>query len=274
MGTTVQTACVQLNAGPVVQPNLDAAVELIREAAGQGAQLIATPENTCHIRDKQTDKLDTAMPEDKHAGLPLFSDLAQELGIWLLIGSMSILLDDNRIANRSFMFNDKGEIVGRYDKIHLFDVDLPTGESHRESNMVRPGEQAIVVDTPWAKVGLGICYDLRFAYLFRTLAQAGASILTVPAAFTVPTGKAHWEILLRARAIETGSFVLAPAQCGEHEGGRKTYGHSLIIGPWGEVLAEGDEKPGFISAKLDLEAVEKARQAIPALKHDRDYQKI
>ena len=187
---------------------------------------------------------------------------------------MSIKLGDNRIANRSFLFSDTGEIVARYDKIHLFDVDLPTGESHRESDLVRPGEEAVVAETPWAIIGLSICYDLRFAYLYRDLAKAGASILTVPAAFTVPTGKAHWETLLRARAIETGSFVLAPAQCGEHEGGRQTYGHSLIIGPWGEVLADAGEDTGFIIAELDLSAVEKAREAIPALKHDRAYKKI
>ena len=155
----------------------------------------------------------------------------------------------------------------------MFDVDLPTGEKHRESERVQPGDKAVVADTPWGKVGLSVCYDLRFAYLFRTLAQAGASIITVPAAFTVPTGKAHWEVLLRARAIETGSFILAPAQTGEHEGGRKTWGHSLIIGPWGEILAEKAEGTGIITADLLLDESLKARQAIPALKHDREYQR-
>lgn len=271
---TVRAACLQLNSGPVLQDNLPAAAALIREAAAQGAQFIATPENTCQIRHKAADKLATAQPEDQHTGLPLFSNLAQELGIWLLIGSMSVKLDDGRVANRSFMFSDKGEIVARYDKIHLFDVDLPTGESHRESDSVKPGEHAVIADTPFGKIGMSICYDLRFSYLYRDLAKAGASILTVPAAFTVPTGQAHWETLLRARAIETGSFVLAPAQCGEHEGGRKTYGHALIIGPWGEVLAEGGAEPGIVMADLDLDAVKKAREAIPALKHDRLYQKI
>lgn len=268
---TVRTACIQLNAGPEVAANLDAAGTLIREAAGQGAQFIATPENTCHIRSPQSAKLKSAKPEDQHAGVPYFSGLAQDLGVWLLAGSMSILLDDNRIANRSFLFSDKGDIVARYDKIHLFDVDLPTGESHRESDLVKPGELAVVADLPWAKIGLSICYDLRFSHLYRDLAKAGASILAVPAAFTVPTGQAHWQTLLRTRAIETGSFVIAPAQCGTHEGDRKTYGHSLIIGPWGDVLAEGDEQPGIIMADLDLDAVKKARESIPALKHDREY---
>lgn len=267
----VQAACIQLNVGPVVKDNLETAADLVREAAGKGAKFIATPENTCHIRSPQSEKLKTAMPEEEHKGVPFLSDLAQELGIWLLAGSMSVRIGDDRIANRSFLFNDNGEVVARYDKIHLFDVDLPTGESHRESDLVVPGEEAITADTPFGKIGLSICYDLRFSYLYRDLAKAGAQILTVPAAFTVPTGKAHWETLLRARAIETGSFVLAPAQCGEHEGGRQTYGHSLMIGPWGDVLAEGSEEPGVITAELNLDDVAKARESIPALKHDRDY---
>ncbi len=268
---SIKTACVQLNSGPDMQVNLDRAVALIREAAGQGAQFIATPENTCRMRAQQAEKLKTAKTEELHPGIPVFSDLAQELGVWLLAGSMSVKLDGDHIANRSFLFSDTGEVVARYDKIHLFDVDLPTGESHRESDLVRPGQQAVIADLPWAKLGMSICYDLRFSHLYRDMAQAGAEILSVPAAFTVPTGQAHWKTLLRARAIETGSFVIAPAQCGEHEGGRKTYGHSMIIGPWGNVLAEGGEEPGIIMADLDMEEVKKARQAIPSLQHDRDY---
>lgn len=269
----IKAACVQLNAGPVIEDNLHAAAALIREAAGQGAQFIATPENTCHMRSPQTEKLKSAKPEDTHPGIPFFSELARELGVFLLAGSLSIRLEDNRIANRSYLFGDNGEIAAHYDKIHLFDVDLPTGESHRESALVRPGEHAVVAAMPWGKLGMSICYDLRFAYLYRDLAKAGASIISVPAAFTVPTGQAHWHTLLRARAIETGAFVMAPAQCGEHEGGRRTYGHSLIIGPWGEILAEGGEEPGIIMGDLDLSAVEKARAAIPALRHDREYRK-
>ncbi len=267
----LKTACIQMNSGPVIRDNLIAAAELIREAAGQGAQFIATPENTCHMRYPQSEKLKTAQPEDSHPGIPFFSQIARERNVWLLIGSMSIKLTDGHIANRSFLFTNTGAIAARYDKIHLFDVDLPTGESHRESDIVRPGEQAVIADMPWAKLGMSICYDLRFSYLYRDLAKAGAAILSVPAAFTVPTGQAHWHTLLRARAIETGSFVIAPAQCGEHEGARRTYGHSLIVGPWGEILAEGGEEPGIIIADLDLSAVEKARSAIPALKHDRKF---
>ena len=252
MAETVTTALVQLNAGPDIAENLKQTDFLIRQAAGQGAQLICTPENTCHIRAKTQDKLQSSFAADSHPNIPHFAELAQALGIWLLIGSMSIKVSEDKIANRSFLFNDRGALVASYDKIHLFDVDLPTGETHRESAAVDVGDKAVTADTPWGTVGMTICYDLRFAYLYRDLAKAGARILTVPAAFTVPTGKAHWDVLLRARAIETGSFVLAPAQCGEHEGGRKTYGHSMIVGPWGEVIAQAGDEPGFITADLDF----------------------
>ncbi len=268
----MKTALIQLNSGPDIADNIPVATKLVREAAAAGAQLVCTPENTCHMRFSSDDKLKTSLPEEGHPVLSALSGLVGELGIWLLIGSLTIKLTEDRVANRSFLLNDKGDIVAKYDKIHLFDVDLPTGESHRESDKVRPGEKAVVAETPWGGLGMSICYDLRFAYLYRALVQGGASILTVPAAFTVPTGQAHWETLLRARAIETGSFVLAPAQCGEHEGGRHTYGHSMIISPWGEVLAEAGEDVGFITADLDLSAVEKARNAVPALQHDRPFQ--
>ena len=238
MTNTVKVALVQMTAGPEIEPNLATAEALIRTAAKGGAHFVLTPENTSLIEPNKAHVFAKAIVEEKHPGLPRFSALARELKIWLLIGSMSIKVEETKLANRSFLFDAQGNIVARYDKIHLFDVDLPSGETYRESNIIRPGTQAVVADTPWGGVGLTICYDLRFAYLHRALAQAGAAIITVPAAFTVPTGKAHWETLLRARAIETGSFVLAPAQCGEHADGRKTYGHSLIIAPWGEILAE------------------------------------
>lgn len=266
----VKTALIQLNSGPDIQGNLDVSSQMIREAASKGAQLICTPENTCHMRFPAEEKLKTARTAEDHPAIPHYGALAKELGIWLLIGSLSIKVADDKIANRSFLFSADGQIVATYDKIHLFDVDLPTGESHRESDNVQAGENAVVAETPFGKIGMSICYDVRFAYLYRKLAQMGASILTVPAAFTVPTGKAHWEVLLRARAIETGSFVLAPGQCGTHEGGRATYGHSLIIDPWGYILAEGGDVPGIIMADLDLSAAQKARNAIPALRHDRD----
>jgi predicted amidohydrolase len=268
----VKVACVQLNSGPDIAANITAASALIREAAKQGAQFIATPENTCHMRSPAGEKLKSALPEETNAALAAFRALARELNVWLEIGSLSILLEkENRIANRCYVINPGGAVAASYDKIHMFDVDLPTGESHRESALVRPGEKAVTVDLPEARLGLTICYDLRFAYLFRALAHQGATLITVPAAFTVPTGQAHWHVLLRARAIETGAFVMAPAQCGEHEGGRGTYGHSLIVDPWGKILAEADEQPGLITADLDMAAVEKARAAIPALKHDREF---
>lgn len=272
MPDTLKAALIQMTSGPEIGPNLKIAEDMIREAAARGAQFIATPENTCHIRNPAKEKLKSAAAQDSHEGVKLFSQLAKDLKIWLLAGSFSLKVAEDKILNRSFLFSDTGTIAGTYDKIHMFDVDLPTGEKHRESDLVRPGEKAVVVKTPWGGVGLSICYDLRFAYLFRALAQAGASIITIPSAFTVPTGKAHWATLLRARAIETGSFILAPAQVGEHQNGRKTWGHSMIIGPWGEILAETGAETGIIMAELDLSDVAKARAAIPALKHDREFE--
>ncbi len=272
MSEKLKVALIQLSAGPDIAENIIAAETLIREAAAQGAQFILTPENTCHIRRPATEKLKSAKAMDGHPVVTRFADLAKELNVWIMAGSISVLLPEQKILNRSILIDANGSIVAEYDKIHLFDVDLPTGEVHRESAVVKPGEKAVVANTPWGKVGMSICYDLRFASLFRALSKAGASILTVPAAFTVPTGKAHWHTLLRARAIENGAFVLAPAQVGTHEGGRETYGHSLIIDPWGTILAEGDgENIGIIMAELDMDAVKTAREAIPALLHDREY---
>ena len=268
----IKVACVQLNAGPDIGKNLDQAELHIRNAASQGASFVATPENTCHMIFPQSEKLNTSPKEEDHPALPKFSALAKELGITILIGSVSVLEDSGeRIANRSFLFGSDGAIIGRYDKIHLFDVDLEKGESYRESDVVRAGEVSTLADAGDFKLGMSICYDVRFPYLYRELATNGAQILAVPAAFTVPTGKAHWKELLRARAIETGSFVIAPAQCGEHAGGRHTYGHSLIIDPWGEVLAEAGDDVGIIMADIDLDKVNKVRASIPSLKHTREY---
>jgi deaminated glutathione amidase len=271
MSATFKVACLQLNAARDIAPNIAAASALIREARARGARFVLTPENTSMIEPKRQLLLEKARPEADHPGIPAFSALAAELGVWLLIGSMQIKLDDATCANRSFLFDDRGRIVARYDKIHMFDVDLQGGESYRESKTFRPGDRAVVADTPWGRVGLTVCYDLRFAALYRALAQAGSSFLTVPAAFTVPTGRAHWETLLRARAIETGSFVFAPAQCGEHAEGRRTYGHSLIVAPWGEILAEAGESVGIIDADIDPAKVEEARRMVPALRHDRRF---
>lgn len=266
-----KAACVQMTSVRDVEPNLALAGDFIREAAGTGARLVMTPENTTIIEPDRKLALAKALPEDKHPGLPYFSDLAHKEAIWLLIGSMPIKLDNGKLANRSFLFGPDGKVKARYDKIHVFDVDLPNGEVYRESATVQPGEEAVVAETPWGALGLTICYDLRFAYLHRALAQAGAVFLTVPAAFTVPTGEAHWHVLLRARAIETGCFVFAPAQCGTHAEGRRTYGHSLIIAPWGEILADAGNEPGIITAEIDPAKILAARHAVPSLRHDRNF---
>lgn len=272
MSNIFKAACIQMTSGAVIEDNLKTAGALIQEAASAGAQLIATPENTCHMIFPAKEKLNSSPAQENHSGIPYFSSLAKELGVWLLIGSMSIKADNGKLFNRSFLFSNEGKLAATYDKIHLFDVQLPTGEKHRESDIMNPGINAIVAKTSLANLGLSICYDVRFSYLFRDLAKARAEIMMIPAAFTVPTGKAHWETLLRARAIETGSFVIAAAQTGEHAGGRKTWGHSMIIGPWGEILALAGEETGFIMAEINTEEVAQARSAIPALKHDREYE--
>ena len=267
----VKFACVQMTAGPETGPNLDAAAALIREAASGGAKFILTPENTSIIEPNRDLALAKSYTQDAHPGLPFFSKLAKELAVWLLIGSMPIRVEPERLANRSFLIDDQGRISAQYDKIHLFDVDLPNGEVYRESERIRAGAQAVLASTPWGSLGMTVCYDLRFAQLYRDLAHAGAAMISIPAAFTVPTGEAHWHVLLRARAIETGAFVFAPAQCGTHAGGRRTYGHSLIVAPWGEILAEAGDKPGTITAAIDFSKVASARAMVPSLRHDRDY---
>jgi predicted amidohydrolase len=271
MAETLNVALVQLNNGPEIGANLKVTEGFIRQAAEGGAQLVCTPENTCHMRVTSAEKLKSSLREEGHPVLARMSGLARERGIHIYIGSLSILLSPNKVANRGYVIDDNGDIVAKYNKIHLFDVDLPNGEKHRESAAVQAGDKAVIAKTPWGGVGMSICYDLRFAYLYRKLAQTGAKILAVPAAFTVPTGQAHWEVLLRARAIETGSFILAAAQTGVHEGGRATYGHSLIISPWGEIIAQAGTEPGLLTATIDMAAVDKTRAAIPALKHDRNF---
>ena len=270
MAEIIKAACVQMTSGPDINENLKAAEELIREAAAQGAGFIATPENTDQIRRYVKDRVATSGDMDSHIAIPFFSALADKLDIWLLVGSIGVLHGE-RLANRSMLFSPTGKIVQTYDKIHMFDVTLSRNEFYKESSEFEPGSEAILADVDAAKLGMGICYDIRFPHLWRDLAKQGADILSAPAAFTVPTGQAHWEVLLRARAIETGAFVVAPAQTGEHEGGRKTYGHSMIINPWGEILAAMGPEIGIISADLDLGEVAKARAAIPALEHDREY---
>lgn len=266
---TFKAACIQLSSTDNIADNLAVTEKMIREAAANGAELIVTPENTCHILTPSIEKLKTAVAQDLHPAIQQFSKLALELGVWILIGSVAIKISNDKLANRSLLFSPEGSLFAHYDKIHLFDVHLPTGEVHRESDLIAPGEDLVLANTSLAKIGMAICYDVRFPQLFRALAKKGAQILTIPSAFTVPTGVAHWEVLLRARAIENGCYVIAAAQTGQHHGGRKTYGHSLIVAPWGEVLADGGDGVGIIYADIDLEKVELARKAIPALQHDR-----
>jgi predicted amidohydrolase len=267
-----KAACIQLRSTDDVAENIRIASDLIREAAGQGAQFIGTPENTTLMAPDGGAKIERTFTEAEDPALPAFRALAEELGIWLLVGSLAIKVDERKTANRSFLIDPKGAIAARYDKIHLFDVDLPSGEKYRESNTVAGGDRAVLTEMPWGKIGLTICYDLRFPHLYRQLAQSGAFMLTVPAAFTETTGKAHWHTLLRARAIENGAFVFAPAQGGLHANGRRTYGHSLIIAPWGEVLAEGGTEPGVVLAEIDPARVADARARVPNLRHDRPYE--
>jgi predicted amidohydrolase len=270
--TAFKAACVQLRSSDDVQDNIACTSELIREAKRQGADFVLTPENTTLMAPDGGAKLDRSFTEERDPALPAFRTLAEELGIWLLIGSLAIKVSGDKTANRSFLINPRGAIAARYDKIHLFDVDLPSGEKYRESNTVAGGHQATLAQTPWGKIGMTICYDVRFPQLYRALAKQDAFALTVPSAFTETTGKAHWHILLRARAIENGAYVLAPAQGGVHANGRHTYGHSLIVGPWGEVIAEGGTERGVILADIDPAEVASARARIPNLQHDQPFE--
>jgi predicted amidohydrolase len=266
-------ACVQFTAGLQWSDHAEEVARLVRMAAGTGAKFIATPENTGGMVKNREELKEQAPTVDTHPAVPAFSELARETGAWLLCGSVAVRPSAaaSRPVNRSLLFAPDGSIAAHYDKIHLFDVDLPGGESHRESALFDSGDSAKLADIGGVKLGLTICYDLRFASLFRSLAQAGAEIITVPSAFTVPTGEAHWEVLLRARAIETGAFILAPAQTGLHPNGRRTWGHSLIIDPWGRVLADAGDKPGVAVAVIELNRVREVRQVLPQLEHDKPF---
>jgi predicted amidohydrolase len=270
--STFTVGLVQMRSGldPVV--NLDTAAKLIREAKAGGADYVQTPEMT-NIMELKRERLFAAIvAEEADPSLAAFRELARKLGIYLHVGSLAIKLAGERAANRSFLIDRTGEIVARYDKIHMFDVDLASGESYRESRNFRPGETAVAADLPWGRLGLTICYDLRFPALYRALAESGSSMLAIPAAFTRQTGEAHWHILVRARAIENGSFVLAAAQGGLHENGRETYGHSLVVDPWGRILAEGGVEPGVVLAEIDPAAVATARGRMPSLQHGRRFE--
>lgn len=273
--TAVRVALIQTRTPASAGAALAHVEPLIRQAAAGGAQLIMTPEGTNFLIQNREQRQAALVPDDRDAVVLALTALATELGVWLLIGSAIVMSGhegDDRAANRSILIDDRGRRVAAYDKLHVYDVDLPTGERWRESAAVRPGEQAVVADTPWGGLGLTVCYDIRFPHLHRALAKAGAAMIAVPAAFTVPTGEAHWEVLLRARAIETGCFILAPAQGGAHEDGRRTWGRSTVVAPWGEVIAKLDnDEPGVLFADLDLDAVARARNAVPQLTHDRDF---
>ncbi|MCC0021162.1 MAG: carbon-nitrogen hydrolase family protein [Nitratireductor sp.] len=268
----MRVACVQMRSGTNEAANIAAMEKLVREAAGEGAVYVQTPEMT-GIMERDPANLLSQISEDE--GNPVFAaaaSLARELGIWLHLGSTAIKLGERKAANRGALFSPRGQRVATYDKIHMFDVDLDGGESYRESNRYEPGGQSVVVDTGAFKLGMAVCYDVRFPRIFRKQAQCGAQILTLPAAFTRPTGKAHWKTLLTARAIENGAFVIAAAQGGEHEDGRATWGHSIIIGPWGEIVGELEhDEPGILVRDIDLQEAGDARAKIPALANERDF---
>jgi deaminated glutathione amidase len=268
---TFKAGLVQMCSGTDMPANLVAAREAIRAAKASGAQYVLTPEVTNIIEDDKARLKAIAMPEGEDAAVAGFSELARELGIWLHAGSLALRVSPEKIVNRSLLFSPDGRIAARYDKIHLFDVTLPSGQEIRESDSFEPGGKATTADLPWGKLGLSICYDMRFPKLFNALANAGASFMSVPAAFTVPTGKAHWHVLLRARAIETGSFVFAAAQGGTHQSGRHTFGHSLAVNPWGEIIAEAGTEPEVLVFDVDETQVARDRQRIPALRNARGF---
>jgi predicted amidohydrolase len=269
---TFTAGLVQLRSGLHPQANLDLAVKLIGEAKRGGAEYVQTPEMTNIMTLGHEPLFAAIVPEESDPGLAMFREIARALGIYLHVGSLAIKVSPDKAANRSFLIDPKGEIIARYDKIHMFDVDLGNGESYRESSNYRAGDFGVVANLPWGRLGLTICYDLRFPALFRAAADAGASFLAVPSAFTKQTGEAHWHVLLRARAIENGCFIFAAAQGGKHASGRETFGHSLIVDPWGRILAEGGIEPGVVLAKIDPAEIAAVRGRIPSLQHGRRFE--
>ncbi|MGQ3672154.1 carbon-nitrogen hydrolase family protein [Xanthobacter sp. TB0136] len=268
----LRVGLVQMRTGRDVAANLDVTRALVREAAQAGARYVQTPEMTNIIEHGRAALFEAIVEEGQDKTLAALRELARDLRIHLHIGSLGLKVSENRAVNRAFLITPDGAIAARYDKIHMFNVDLGNGETYNESAAYTPGDRAVLGEVDGIRFGLSICYDLRFPALFRALAEAGAQVLTVPAAFTRPTGEAHWHVLLRARAIENGAFVLAAAQGGLHENGRETYGHSLVVDPWGRILAEGGTEPGILIADLDLGAVEAARRRIPSLSHGRRFE--
>ena len=268
----LKIACIQLTSSADLLANIAKVEALVARATAQGVQLIATPENTFLMEENGKNRV--FYMQDEHPAVKASAEMARKNKVWLLIGSVAVAGENKKFYNRSLLFNPQGEIVAQYDKIHLFDVEVGDGQTYRESAKIIAGDKAVIATTPWGKLGMTVCYDLRFPQLYRALAKAGAGIITVPAAFTQVTGEAHWHVLLRARAIETGCFIIASAQTGTHAGGRKTYGHSLIIDPWGRVLIDGGTDEGIIVADLDLSEIEKTRAKLPSLTHDREFSLI
>jgi predicted amidohydrolase len=264
-------AMVQMRTGLLPESNLEQATGLIREAAAAGADYVLTPEVSNLMQVNRTALFEHLATEADDRSLQAYRALAAELKIHLHIGSLAVKASPDRAANRSFLIGPEGQVIASYDKIHMFDIDLGNGESYRESANYQPGETAVISDLPWGRIGLTICYDVRFPALYRALAESGASFIAVPSAFTRKTGEAHWHTLLRARAIENGCFIFAAAQAGLHENKRETFGHSLIIAPWGEILAEGGVEPGVFLAKIDPSKVTTARQTVPSLQHGRRF---
>jgi len=269
---TFKAAMIQMRSGLSPAANSDEAVRMIGEAKSAGADYVLTPEMTNILAVKREQLFSVVVEEEADPSLATLREVARKLGIYVHIGSLAIRISPDRAANRSFLVGPKGDILARYDKIHMFDVDLAGGESYRESRNYRPGELAVLADLPWGRLGLTVCYDLRFPALYRALAEAGATMLAIPSAFTKQTGEAHWHVLMQARAIENGSFVFAAAQGGKHENGRDTYGHSLIVDPWGRIIAEGGTEPGVIMAEINPAEVASARARIPSLQHGRRFE--
>ncbi|MCR9285688.1 MAG: carbon-nitrogen hydrolase family protein [Rhodobacteraceae bacterium] len=270
--TSFTAACIQLRSGKTISDNADAAEDLIRAAAKDGAQFVQTPEMSNVLVRSREELLERISDAGDDLFLKRARALAAELGIHLHLGSLAVLAGNGKVANRAFLIGPDGKILATYDKIHMFDVDLPNGESWRESATYEPGTQTVIADLPFAKVGMAVCYDIRFPAIFRTQARQGAQVLTGPAAFTRQTGQAHWHVLQRSRAIENGAYVISAAQGGTHEDGRETYGHSLIVDPWGAVIAEIDnEDPGYVLAEIDTQKVADARARIPAIANERDF---
>ncbi|MCX2725210.1 carbon-nitrogen hydrolase family protein [Roseibium salinum] len=270
--SSFKAACVQLRSGKSLPDNTAAAESLIRAAASDGAEYVQTPEMSNVLVRSRDELMERISEPEGDPFLTRARELAAELGIYLHIGSLAVLAGNGKVANRAFMIAPDGQVLASYDKIHMFDVDLPNGESWRESATYEPGTLSVIAELPFAKVGMAVCYDIRFPAIFRSQARAGAHVLTAPAAFTRQTGEAHWHVLQRARAIENGAFVISAAQGGTHEDGRQTYGHSLVVDPWGAVIAELDhDEPGYVLADIDTEKVAKARGRIPAIANERDF---